>query len=486
MRDMVVLLNLDNNACCAMARKLRSEHVYCKILPAALTPEELADEEALGLILCGGATGEAVDIPSLGALLKCDLPVLAMGDAALTLCKYLGGTLSPRAAGDTVQQVRFPSPDPLLRDVQPGERFLPGGRSMTMPSSSAVPIAVFDGGTLGFRLVGAPVYALAFQLEQHDPDGLQIVINFCHHVCGCTLWWSNQAFVERAREEIERIADGGEALCALSGGVDSAVCAMLGNLALGHRLHCIFVDTGLMRSGESDQVMECFQNQMGLNVKRVNAGCEMMEALRGVVGSEKKERIVFAHLRAILRREAAQMPGVRLILQGTNYADTLDSEPPCRQELSGAHIRLVEPVRELFKDEIRAVGEELQLPAALCQRQPFPASGLALRVVNDVTEEKLAILRDADAIFCREIEASGFNRRLFQYYASLADNPVPGEGCLIILRAVQLTGGGVSATASRLPSDLLERVTGRILTQLPGVRRVMYDLTPSRSYNQWK
>lgn len=486
MRDMVVLINLDNNASCTLAKQLRSEQVYCKVLPASTTLEQLLEQEALGVILSGGSTGQPAPVPLLEGLLAQRMPILALGDTALTLCKQLGGELSGMAGVNTVREVNFTGSDSLLHDVQSGERYLPVCRYMQMPDGSVTTLAADSDGVLGFRVAGQPIYALAFQPELHDPDALQLIVNFCHHICGCTAWWSNRAFIDRALEEIERIADGGEALCALSGGIDSAVCAMLGNLALGHRLHCIFIDTGLLRQDESDQVMNCFQNEMGLNIKRINAAPEMLELLKGVVGTENKQRTVFAMLRAILRREAAQLPGVRLILQGTNFADTLDSEQPVQLGAAESHIRMVEPVRELFKDEIRSVGATLQLPDTLCQRQPFPASGLALRVMADVSEEKLAILRAADAIFCREIEAAGLHKRLFQYYASLCDNPIPDEGALVVLRAVQVVGGGESAVASRLPYDLMERVTERIRKQVPGVRRVMYDLTPSQSFSQWR
>lgn len=483
MRDMVVLINLDSAACNSLARRLRGEQLYCKILPADTAVEELPEQDALGVILCGGVSGEALMIPRLSHLLRAGIPVMALGDAALTLCQYLGGGIDGASSGSRVEQVRF-MPDLVTCDVQAGERYLPACRYMTPPRDKTEIIALSDGGALGFRVSDDPVYALTFYPEQNDPDGMRLVINFCRGVCGCTPWWSRQAFVDRACEEIERLSGGGEAVCAISGGIDSAVCAMLGNRSLGHRLHCLFIDTGLMRKDEGDQVMDFFQNQVGLSIKRINAGEEILKTLTGVVGAENKQRVVFAHMRAILRREVSQMPNVRLILQGTNYADTLDDEPPFAQEMTGAHVRIIEPLRELFKNEIRFIGEGMQLPDWLVRRQPFPASGLALRIASDVTEQKLSILREADAIFRREIEAAGLNRRLFQYYVVLMDNPVPEDGCFLSLRAVQLVGE--AAEASRLPNDFLERTTRIILDKLPGVRRVMYDLTPSRSYKRWR
>lgn len=484
MRDMVVLINLDGVSCRSMARKLRAEHIYCKILPADVTAEEILHQDTLGILLAGPSTGEAVPIPHLKDMMQLALPLLAMGDAALTLCQLVGGQLTEKAAEPGVVGVRFEGGDPIAEGMDACERYLPACRLMTLPESRATTVARTDGGVIGFREIGRPAYGFAFQVEQNDTDGVHLMINFCRAVCGCTLWWSNQAFVERARDEITRIADGGEAVCALSGGVDSGVCALLGNMALGHRLHCIFVDTGLLRQGEGDQVMAFYRDQIGLNLRRVDAREEFLTALAGVTTPAEKEQIIFQHLRGILNREVARLSNVTLIIQGTNYSDTLQTGVPFPLECPADTVRMIEPVRELFKDEIRRVGEELGLPPLIIQRQPFPGSGLALRIASDVTEEKLAILREADAIFRDEIELSGQNKRLWQYFASLADNPLSAEaGGVIILRAVQVVDGA-SAVASRLPYDLLERVTLRIRAALPGVYRVMYDLTPSRNYAQ--
>lgn len=480
MRDMVVLLNLDDRACRSMARRLRAEHLYCKILPADASAQDIAAQDALGILIAGAARGEAPAMPNLQQLLDCSLPVLAMGDAALTLVQLLGGSLGEKAPEPGVRQVRLDAEDPLTKGVESGERFLPACRCMTLPAALR-PIAQTDGGVLGFRAGERPVYGLAFLPEPNDPDATQLLLHFCRDICGCTLWWSTQTFLERAREEIDRLCQDTDAVCALSGGVDSGVCALLGNLAIGHRLHCLLIDTGLLRKGEADEVMSTYRDTLGLNVTRVNAAGEFLSALRGVTDSAEKERIIHRLLQEIIRREAGRMPGVTRLLQGTNYADALDS-PGLDMAGADSPLLVVEPVRELFKDEIRRVGEELQLPPAITGRQPFPGSGLALRILSDVTEERLDILRDADDIFRREIEESGQNKRLWQYFATLACDPIPGAtGYVVTLRAVQVIDGNL-AVASRLPYDLLERVTQAILTRLPAVHRVLYDFTPSQSY----
>jgi len=486
MRDMVVLINLDGDTCRSMARRLRAEHIYCKILPGDATAAEIISQDAQGILLASASRGETVEIPHLERMLACGLPLLGMGDAALSLCQALGGQVSGEGGEAGVYQVWFENDHELFEQAESGERYLSACRTM-LPGEGCTPIARTNEGVLGLRAADKPVYGLAFLPEQNDPDATQMLINFCRNICGCTLWWSNHAFMERAREEIIRMADGGEAVCALSGGVDSGVCALLGNMALGHKLHCLFVDTGLLRKGECNEVMAFYRDEMGLNLKCVDASGEFLQALSGVTDPEHKEQVVYDLLQQIIYREIAALPNVRLMLQGTNYSDTMES-PAGQSVPANKHLQMIEPVRELFKDEVRRVGEELRLPAAMTNRQPFPGSGLALRILADVTEERLTLLREADHIFRQEIEQSGLNKRLWQYFATLALDPTPSaDGYVVTLRAVQVIDGHI-AIASRLPFDLLERVTEAILAAQPAIHRVLYDCTPSQSFSriEWR
>ncbi|MBQ8618706.1 MAG: hypothetical protein IJ418_14510, partial [Clostridia bacterium] len=313
MRDFVVLVSLDDAACRAMARKLRAEHVYCRILPSTATADDILRMDARGILLASGATGYAAELPQMMDYLQSGLPMLCMGDAALTLCQTLGGTLLDRAQDSSVVPVTFLQEDPVLSGVEDGERFIPALRYIDMGDMQGSVVARSEEGVLGFRASQRDVWGLAFPLEKHDVGGIQLLTNFCRDVCGCSLWWSNQAFVERAKESISEAAEGGEALCALSGGVDSGVCALLGHQALGERLHCIFVDTGLLRQDEAEQVMDFYGGQMGLKVKRIDASQEFLTALSGVRNPEEKEHIVHTLLRDILLREAAAIEGIRLM-----------------------------------------------------------------------------------------------------------------------------------------------------------------------------
>lgn len=481
MRDFVILINADNAVSRTMARRLRAEHIYCRVMPVGTTAEAMLNQDVRGILVAAASTGLPVELPHLLDYLQSGLPMLCMGDAALTLCELLGGELSDRPLPGGVEQVHFDPSNAIFSGMEDGERYLQACRYMSLPQDQAIPAAVTDDGMLGFRVIQRDVWGLAMQLERNDPSGTQLLLNFCRDVCGCSLWWSNQAFIERAKEAIFLASEGGDALCALSGGVDSGVSALLAHMALGSRLHCIFVDTGLMRKGEAAQVMDFYSLQAGLDLRRIDASAEFLSALQGVSDVREKERIIFQLLRGILRREAATIPNIRLMIQGTNYSDAMQThEFPL--DLPAGDVHIIEPVRELFKDEVRHIGEELGMSPAMLLRQPFPGSGLASRIMTDVTPERLAMLREADAIFRYEITQNNQNKRLWQYYAELAPAPNADGTYVVTLRAVQAVDGE-GGMAARLPSDLMERVTLDILTRCPQVSRVMYDLTPSKNYN---
>ncbi len=482
MADLLLLINLDIPSSRSVARKLRGEGLFCLVMPAGTRPEDFPEGEIKGLVFCGGSTGNPIRIPCLDAYLQLKLPILALGDAALSLCGHYGGGLSEPGQKAATVSVRFTG-TPLSREgLGESGRYLPAPRYMT-PSARMEPVAVAEEGMLGFRSTADNVYAMAFQVENNDPDGLQLLVNFGRDLCGCQAWWSQRAFIETSVREIAEAADGGEGLCAISGGVDSATCAALGKMALGSRMHCIFVDTGLMREGEPEDVMRNLAEIAGLQVTRVDAREEFIQALEGVEDPEQKERIIYSRLRAHARHMVGQLPEVRVILQSDNYSDVFGRRVELNPDLPSTGIRMLSPLRYLFKDEIRRVAEELNLPEAVCRRQPFPSSGLARRLIPLVTAERLELLRTVDRILREEIEGGGYNKRLWQYYATMYRDPLgqPGRE-VVVLRAVQSCQGG--ATAARLPADVTERITARVLATLPQVSRVFYDLTPSKTYGR--
>ena len=476
MQDFVMIINLDDGVSHALARRLRAEGVYCRIMPADTAADAVLREDPRGVILATGCSANAADVPLMTDYLQTGLPMLCLGDAALTLCTVVGGELAEAEGG--IVTVAFDENDALFADVETDERFLPDLKAMRFTDEQGSVCAAADEAAIGLHLRQRSVWGVAIPLERNDPGVTRLLMNFCCGICGCTQWWSERTFIERAKAAILEAAGENDALCALSGGVDSGVSALLGHLALGQRLHCIFVDTGLLRENEAEEVMTAYQQQVGLDVRRVDARADFLLALRGVTDPGEKERIIRSLLRETLRREAEAIPGVKLILRGTNYADEISPEDNASLP---AGMQVIEPVRELFKDEIRHVGESMGLSPAMTSRQPFPGSGLANRIMASVTAERLAILREADAIFRREIEALGLQKRLWQYFAAFSISPLPDGGVIIILRAVQAMEGG-SGMPARLPSDLLERVTEAIQQACPDVQRVFYDCTPSKTY----
>ncbi|MBQ2954442.1 MAG: hypothetical protein IJE07_13000 [Clostridia bacterium] len=479
MRDCVVLISIDAAVTRTVARRLRAEHICCRIEPAGTPAAAIRQTDVRGVIVAAESTGVASTLPELKDYLESGVPMLCLGDAALTLCELCGGKLSDLPLPGSVEEVQFDHGHILFSDVEDGERYLRACRYMTALPEQATPAAYTADGMLGFRLHQRDVWGLALQLERNDPGSTQLLLNFCSHVCFCTMWWNNEAFIERARAAITMAAGGGEALCSLSGGVDSGVCALLGHMALGSRLHCIFIDTGLLRKGEAAQVMDFYSTRAGLDLRRVDASAEFMAALEGVTDAAEKERIVFRLLQQVLKRETAAHQNVRLLIQGTNYTDVIrGSVYPLQAHAED--IAIIEPVRELFKDEVRNIGEDLGMTPAMLLRQPFPGSGLSGRIMGEVTPEKLNILREADAIFTYEITENNQHKRLWQYFAALSD-ATDAEGYMVTLRAVQ-TVDGAGGMAARLPNDLLERVTLEILRRCPQVRRVLFDLTPSKNY----
>lgn len=490
MRDMVLIVSFDEANSRSVARKLRAERVYCKIVPADIAPDEVKNQEPLGLILAGGSHG-GLSLPGFDqGLLELGLPVLALGDAAAALCILLGGQADDSCLEQNAAPVTYQEELPLFEEVAVGERMMAFVRPLTLPED-LIPAAFSREAVIGFAQQEKQVYGLQFQVEQNDPDGIQILANFAIKVCGCTPWWDSAAFIQRAVEEIRRVVGEGMALCAISGGVDSGVCAMLGHKAIGARLKCVFVDTGLLRKGEAEFVMSFYRDVLGLNIVRVDAADRFLRELSGIVDPERKSQTVMRLFNEILAAEANKSPDISVIMQGTNYSDykvSAGTEASMSAGMRSARAILVEPVKELFKDEIRRVGEEMGMPQEISSRQPFPGAGLALRIMGDVTSQRLNILREADAIFQEEVAQSGQGKRLWQYFAVLTDLAPSGvNGLAICLRAVHASESA-TALAARLPFDLLERAAGRILKTLPQVARVVYDLTPSYNYTgiEWQ
>lgn len=477
MRDMVLVLNLDNVSSRAVARKLRSEGFFCKILPGNSTLEEIQAQSPLGLILSGGENGQApagLD----ERLLHAHYPVLALGDAAALLLESMGGSMGERVLYGAISPITYLD-HPLLAGLEASERLIRCGKEIQL-SSDIRPICRAQEITLGFAHENLPLFGLQFQVEQNDMEGSMILRNFAMQICGCTAWWDDDAFVTRAVEEIRRVAGDGKAICAMTGGLDSGVSALLAFKALGHRLKCIFVDSGLLREKEGDEFMAFYRDALGMDVIRVDARERFLSALQGVSNPEEKKRIIGLTMQAVLSEERERLGDYQALIRGTSFSDIMFGERKPTPQLSKT-VPVIEPIRELFKDEIRRIGGYLGMPQEIVTRQPFPGSGLALRILGEVTEERLNTLRAADAIFRSEIVRANQARRLWQYFAVLSPMPGEAEKSVIVLRAVQ-AGEGNQAHAARLPYDLTEAAVEAILHERPEVCRVVFDLTPGSNY----
>ena len=475
-RDMLLILDFGGTQAQDLARRLRGCQIYCELRPFDLSVDEIAGIAPRGLILAGACEddGAACD----AAVFSMGLPVLGIGHGARCMVRQLGGQVRHTALEDQTLQLHFVSTSPLFSGLSYSDRYITRLDMLELPEGFSV-IAHGHGMAAAFACEEKKLYGMQFGVEPNDPDGLQILDHFAADICGCEHWWKTETIVDSIVEDIRSEVGDCQALMALSGGVDSSVCAALMHRAIGEQMHCLYIDTGLMRKGDTRVVRESFGLAMGIRIHCVNARDRFFRRLEGLTDSEEKWAAISNEFSTIYQEEAARYSGVEFLVKGTIYSDTLSftHDEQNLNVLSG--YRLIEPTRYLFKDEVRAVGEYLGLPEAITQRQPLPGSGLAMRITGEVTMEKLAVVREADAILREEIEQAGLHRRVRRYCAQLSETTATGpRACRYVIALRALTLAGSASIAYRMPYDLLERATERILAELPQVDRVVYDLTP--------
>ncbi len=483
MRDMVLVLNFGNVASRTITRKLRSERVMCRIVPGNISPEEVQQMEPLGLVLAAGLKEEMAAAPCEG-LFELDMPMLALGQAADAMLAALGGAKAETVAEKGLVSIAYKD-HPLFASLEDGER-MTGEMYPYLMSPLTRAICTCEDKTIGFTHKERPLLGLQMEMEQSDMEASRMLRNFALDICGCTPWWDDDAFVSRAVEEMQRIVGDGTAVCAMTGGLDSGVSALLGQRALGSRLKCIFVDTGLLREHEVQDFLHFYQVQMGMDILCIDAKDRFLAALQGIRDPGQKRHMIGITMQKVLDEEKHKLGTYNGLITGTSFNDIMFGKGDRRPQLA-ADVPLMEPVRDLFKEEIRRIGNYLGIPMDILSRQPFPGSGLALRILGEVTEERLSILRKCDLIFREEIKQSGVEKKLWQYFAVYSPMPGEEEQAVICLRAVHANEQNL-AHAARLPWEVTENTVSRILKEVPGVRRVIYDLTPSSNYSgvEWQ
>lgn len=469
MQDMILILNYSDEFSMEIARRLRAEQIHARIAAPQTTAQQVKALAPRGVILSGEAAGKEAALDE--ELLHLSIPVLAFGHAAHPLLQSLGGAIADTAISRKKALIQY-GESALFAGVREGERYLKEAKTLMLPTGVAE-TAFAAGCTMAFEDAERKQYGVQFELERNDPEGTTILMNFACGICGCTAWWTTEA----AREQAEAVlagaaAEGGQAVCAVSGGVDSTLAALLTHRAFGDRMTAIFMDTGLMREGEAEEIRTAF-DALGIPLLVVDRSGEILERLAHKRGIDEKRQVVTERLVEEMLRQSASIEGKKTLVLGTNYSDFLSSgsSAPSWDE-SG--MTVVEPLMELLKEEVRDIARMLGIGEEIVERKPFPALGLGARIVGEVTGERLHALRTAEAIFREEIRLAGLERKLYKHFPVLIGGETVGSE-LIVLRAVTLSGGQL--VPARLPYDLVERTVQRIMEATPAVGRVFYDET---------
>jgi len=497
--DTVLVVDFGAQYAQLIARRVREAHVYSEIVPCSMPAGEMLARRPRGVILSGGPSSVyAPSAPSLDvAVLESGVPVLGICYGAQLLAKHLGGRV------DRTGTAEFGRTELVARAASvlmkgwgaTSQVWMSHADSIVeAPPGSRVTAATAEVAVAAFEDPDRALYGVQFHPEvAHTRQGQGLLERFLLEVCGCRPNWTPASFIASGVEAVRAQVGAGHALCALSGGVDSAVAAALVHQAIGDQLTAVFVDTGLMRAGEGEQVEATFLKQFAVDLVHVKAADRFFDVLAGVTDPEEKRKAIGRTFIRLFEQVALERKDVGFLVQGTLYPDVIESGTGEAATIKSHHnvgglpedmgLELVEPLRLLFKDEVRSIGEELGLPREIVWRQPFPGPGLAVRVVGEVTPERVEIVRQADEILLEEIGRAGLEDELWQWFAVLP--AVRSVGVMgdertyaypIVVRAV--TGeDAMTADWARLPYEVLERISSRVINEVRGVNRVVYDVT---------
>ena len=498
--ELILILDFGGQYNQLIARRVRECNVYSEVVPFDISIDKIKEKNPKGIIFTGGPTsvyGE--DSP------KCDSEIFNLGIPVLGICygmQLMTHTLNGKVAKADKREygtidVSIDNTSLLFKNFNPNNVFLmshtdyvevlPDGFK-NIGSTPSCPNAAIEN-------VERNLYGIQFHPEVNNSvNGTQVIKNFLYEICKCTGDWQISSFVDESIKNLKEKIGDKKALCALSGGVDSSVAAVLLNKAIGKNLTCIFVDHGLLRKNEGDEVEDIFRNQFDINLIRVNAKDRFLNKLAGVTDPEKKRKIIGEEFIRVFEEEAKKIGTVDFLVQGTIYPDVIESGLGKSSVIKSHHNvgglpdyvdfkEIVEPLRDLFKDEVRKTGLELGIPENLVFRQPFPGPGLAIRIIGDITDDKLNILKDADSIFREEIANAGLHKNINQYFAVLTNLKSVGVmgdertyDYTVALRAVETTDF-MTGVWSKIPYEVLEKVSSRIVNEVSHVNRVVYDIT---------
>jgi GMP synthase (glutamine-hydrolysing) len=499
---MILIIDFGSQYNQLIARRVREQHIYCQIEPPGIELSRVRSLAPQGMILSGGpASIYEKNSPRLDLqVFNLNIPILGICYGMQYMIDRLGGKVESAAKREYgLAKLHILDRNGIFHGIH---TITPcwmshGDTTSRLPEGFRVTASTENTKIAAAENVTRRFYGFQFHPEVvHTPEGKNMLRNFLFRVCGCKRQWTMKSFIGKAIEEIRGEVAEKKVILGLSGGVDSSVTAVLLNKAIGGQLTCVFVDNGLLRKGEGERVAGLFRRHLGINLKFVNARKAFLEPLKGVIDPERKRKIIGRTFIRVFEDEALKIKGVRFLAQGTLYPDLIESRSAfggpsavikSHHNVGGLpkrmRLKLIEPLRHLFKDEVRLLGKELGLPDDMIYRHPFPGPGLAVRIIGEVTTRRLSILREADDILIREIKKSNYYKRLWQSFALLL--PLRSVGIMgdkrtyehiVVIRAVNSLDA-MTADWARLPSSLLGRISNRIINEVKGVNRVVYDIS---------